>query len=192
VRYTVVILTSEQTGFATPEDLLRMSDSVSYELISGRLVERHSGAEASAVAAAIGAALARFLKPARLGYLFFPDCGYQCFSDASTVRKMDVSFVERSRLHRVPEGHMTIYPDLAVEVLAPGDLAYEIDEKVEQYLSAGVKLVWVVNSNTRNVRIHRPKDSQAGPISTAAESDFVSGEEILPGFQCSVKEFFDV
>ena len=49
----------------------------------------------------------------------------------------------------------TLSPDLAVEVISPNDLATEIDQKVAEYLGAGVPLVWVVHPEARAVRVHR-------------------------------------
>ncbi len=179
----------------TPDDLLTLPDAVDYELVDGQLVERHMGSKSSAVALVIGHLLLTFVKHRRLGHVFTTDCGYRCFpAFPDRVRKPDVSFIRTGRLpnERLPEGYVTIPPDLAVEVLSPGDLAYEIDEKVEQHLAAGVKLVWVVNPNTRNVRIHRPKDSKDGPISTVSDSESISGEDVLAGFTCNVNDIFEV
>jgi len=179
----------------TAQDLLTLSDSVNYELVDGNLVGRHMGSESSAIGLAIGVVLSNFVKANGLGHLFNADCGYQCFpGHPDWVRKPDVSFIKTGRLpdERVPEGHVRIAPDLAVEVISPGDIAYEVDEKVELYLAAGVRLVWVVNPKTRSVRIHRPSDSKAGPISALSESQRISGEDVLPGFQCDVAEFFKI
>ncbi len=179
----------------TPDELLTLPDSVNNELIDGNLVERHMGSESSAIAMAIGTILLTFVKANRRGHVFTTDCGYQCFpAFPERVRKPDVSFIQTGRLpgERIPEGHTRILPDLAVEVISPGDLAYEVDEKVEQYLTAGVRLVWVVSPKTRTVRIHRPKDAHHGPIGALAESDHIWGEDILPGFQCPVAEFFQI
>ena len=179
----------------TPEDLLKLPDAVNYELVDGTLVERHMGSESSAVALAIGTLLMTFVKGRQLGHVFTTDCGYQCFpAHPNRVRKPDISFIRMGRLpdERIPEGHIRIAPDLAVEVVSPGDLAYEVDEKVEQYLEAGVRLVWVVSPKTRTVRIHRPKGDAAGPISGLAEADTISGEDVVPAFQCRVAEFFQI
>jgi Uma2 family endonuclease len=58
------------------------------------------------------------------------------------------------------------------------------------YLGAGVSLIWVVNPRTRSVRIHRPRSSPRGSVAELSDGDIISGEEILPGFECPVKLFF--
>ncbi len=179
----------------TPEELDRLPDAVNYELVGGQLVERHMGSESSSIAAAIVHVLLSFVKSRRLGHAFTTDCGYQCFpDDPDKLRKPDVSFVARGRLpdDRPPAGYIRIAPDLAVEVLSPGDLASEVEEKVRDYLAAGVKLIWIVSPNTKTVRIHRPATSKLGPAGALTEVDTISGEEVLPGFECSVAEFFQI
>lgn len=186
--------TAEKTVF-TPEDLLALPESVNFELVNGVLVQRQIGSESGVIAMAIGAILFVFVRSRALGHVGGPEVSYQCFRNApNKVRKPDVSFVRTGRLdaERIPKGHIPIPPDLAVEVLSPGDLAYEIDSKVQEYLTAGVKIVWVVNPQTRNVRIHRPRDAKLGPISTLSEADIISGEDVIPGFECAIAEFFKV
>jgi Uma2 family endonuclease len=179
----------------TPEELLALPNEKDYELVDGKLVEKHMGSESSAVAMAIGILLGNFIKSKKLGHLFMADCGYRCFANApNKIRRPDVSFVRRGRLpeERLPEGYLRIAPDFVVEVLSPGDTAYEIDEKVAEYLEAGVKLVWVVNPKTRSVRIHRAAGAEQGGIGAAGEADSISGEDVVPGFTARVAEFFDI
>jgi Uma2 family endonuclease len=174
----------------TPEDLLSLPDAVNYELVDGILVERKMGSESSLIAGIILTLLNNFIRGKRVGLVFGADCGYQCFPDApDKVRKPDVSFVASGRLpgDRPPKGHTKIAPDLAVEVISPNDLAYEIEDKVAEYLAAGVKLVWVVNPASRTVRV------QAGPNGAILRSDdTITGGDVLPGFECRVAEFFEI
>jgi Uma2 family endonuclease len=79
---------------------------------------------------------------------------------------------------------------MVIEVLSPGDLAYEVDEKVDQYLEAGAKLIWVVSPQTTSIRVHRPKSAKLGPVSAFSAEDSISGEDIVPGFECKISEFF--
>lgn len=176
----------------TPEELLRMPDGVDYELVDGKLVERNMGMESSEIAARILILIGIFLRDKRLGRLFGADASYQCFPDPDKVRKPDVSFIRAERLlgDRILKGHCPIHPDLVVEVISPGDLAYEVEEKVAEYLAAGVPLVWVVNPPTRTVRIRRPRSSPQGIGSELAETDTITGEDVLPGFSCAVRDFF--
>jgi Uma2 family endonuclease len=178
----------------TPEELLELPDAVNYELVDGKLVERHTGLESSEIAARIIILIGTFIRARKLGRLFGADAGYQCFPDApGKVRKPDVSFVRAGRLKddRAPKGHCFVPPDLVIEVVSPGDLAHEIEEKVVEYLGAGVPLVWVVYPPTRTVEIRRPRASAQGPVSQLADADTISGEEVLPGFSCAVSEFFN-
>ena len=89
-------------------------------------------------------------------------------------------------MERLPEYHLRTAPDLAVEVVSPHDLAYDVDSKVEGYLQAGVRLVWVVNPAARTVRVHRPDGSSA----TLRPGDQLTGGEVLPGFHCLIRDLF--
>src|SRR3954469_6764848 len=120
----------------TPEDLLNLPDNVSYELVDGKLVERHTGFESSEIAARILGLLWMFLKDHKLGRLAGADGSYQCYPDApGKVRKPDVSFIRFGRLpgDKSPQGHCLIHPDLAVEVVSPGDEFYAVEKKVAEY-----------------------------------------------------------
>jgi Uma2 family endonuclease len=86
----------------------------------------------------------------------------------------------------LPEGHIRLAPDLAGEVVSPNDLAYEIDEKVEEFLAAGTTLVWVINPATRTVRAHRADR----PGVTLRADDELTGEDVPPGFRCNVADLF--
>jgi len=189
----MTIATSKSS--VTPQELLNRPDSVNYELVDGNLVERHMGLESSAIALRIGSLLLQYVTAHRLGHVFQADAGFECFPDApDKIRKPDASFIRKGRFpdERIPKGYATIAPDLAVEVLSPNDLAYEIDTKVEEYLGAGVRVIWVVNPQTRTVKIHRPAGAPLGPIAFLSEQDTIKGEDVLPGFECKVAEFFDV
>ena len=177
----------------TPEDLLKMPDAVRFELVDGHLVERNMGAESSAIALRIAVLLGLFLRDHSIGWLFGSDTSYQCFPDApDKVRRCDVGFVRNERLFggRAPKGHVMVAPDLAIEVVSPNDTADEVEEKAMEWLDSGVALLWVVYPATRTVRIHRPR-SAALRVTDLADTDTITGESALPGFSCTVKEFFD-
>ena len=123
------------------------------------------------------------------GWVFGEGTGYQCFPDEpGTVRKPDASFIRKDRLppYAWNEGYCSLRPDLAVEVISPNDLAWDIDRKIAAYLAAGVPLVWVVHPEARAVRVHR----KGGEVSWLRDVDELSGEDVLPGFRCQVAALF--
>jgi Uma2 family endonuclease len=173
----------------TPLDLLRMPDSARFELVDGELVERNVSVLSSLVEGFAYNKLQNHCQASDAGYVWPGTLGIQCFRDTpAKVRKPDTSFVRKERFspQYLADGFLSIAPDLAVEVVSPGDLAYEVDEKIEEYLAAGVSIVWVINPETRIVEIHR-KD---GSVTKLHEGDELKGESLLPDFSCRVAELF--
>ncbi len=117
------------------------------------------------------------------------DASYQCFADDPTkVRKPDVSFIQASRLpaSERPTGHCQIAPDLAVEVVSPNDLFEDVSRKVEEYLAAGVRLVWVIDPKAERVFIYRQDES----ATILTNKDSLDGEDVVPGFLCAIADLF--
>src|SRR5438128_339171 len=73
-----------------------------------------------------------------------PDLARRCLRVRGNVRSPDASFVSTGRFpnDRVPDDFATLAPDLAVEVVSPGDRPRHILDKVSEYLEAGTRLVW--------------------------------------------------
>src|SRR6266567_962345 len=95
----------------SPEMLLKEEFRNCYELIDGKLVERHMGAESSLIAAAVIFLLNQYVRAHKLGKVFATDCGYQIFpDDPNKVRFPDGSFIARGRLpdDKPPRGHIRI------------------------------------------------------------------------------------
>jgi len=175
----------------TPEDLLAMPDGGHYELIDGQLKERNVSVFSSLVASEIIRILGNHCHGQKLGWVLESENGYRCFPwRPGRVRRADVSFIRADRLteEQVSKGFATIPPDLAVEVISPNDLASKLLEKVEEYLRAGVKLVWVVSPETRTVQVVRGDRS----MSWLRAGDELSGEDVLPGFHCRVDDLFPI
>jgi Uma2 family endonuclease len=173
----------------TPEDLLAMSDAVSYELVDGRLERRAMGATSSLYGGLLYALLLTFCRSIKFGWVLPADASYQCFPGRPfMVRKPDVSVIRFGRLPGgcLPEGHIPIAPDLAVEVLSPRDLASRTNQKVQDYLQAGVSLVWILDPRTQTVQVFRKDRSTA----LLTEQDELTGEDVLHGFRCRVGELF--
>jgi len=173
----------------TPEDLLTMPDGYRYELVDGNLVERHMGWLAGVVGTELLLRVGNFNHQHRLGWVNQGgDGSYQPFPGKRLVRKPDVSFVRFGRFpeERPPTGHAVLAPDLAAEVVSPNDLYEEVDRKIEEYVRAGVRLIWVISPENHTVRVYRPDGSSL----SLREDDELDGEDVLPGFRCPVRDLF--
>ncbi len=176
----------------TASQLLAMEDEKRYELVDGELVERHASGESSHIAVLLIGLLTPYVTKEKLGYLFGADCGFQSFGattgDAQRVRRPDASFVATGRITQAQytAGYVPVVPDLAVEIVSPSDRAHELDEKLEEYLQAGVKLVWIIHPKTKTVDVHRPDGSD----SRLRTGDTLTGEAVIPGFECQVAGLF--
>lgn len=173
----------------TPAGLLALADGENFELVDGQLVERTVGVLSSLVEAILIGKLSSFCQAHQLGPVFTSTNGIQCFpADPRKVRRPDVSFVKAERFapKHLQEGFLTIAPDLAVEVISANDLVAELDEKTEEYLAAGIPLVWVIDPEVRTVVIHRGD----GTLAKLHENDALTGESVIPGFKCKVAELF--
>jgi len=175
----------------TPQDLLDDPALAGFELVNGQLKERAVSETSGAVAVAISTLLRNEAKKTREATVYSSDAGYQCFADPpNTVRFPDVSLIRASRKCEVgtDPGFIQIPADLVVEVVSPGDRIKAVDDKVDEYLKAGFKLIWVVNPYRRHVHVYR----RDGSVQLLSEREEITGESALPSFRCKVGEFFDV
>ena len=173
----------------TVDEFEQMSDNKGFELIDGQLREKGMGAESSEIQSELGFLIRLWDRDRGLGKVYESECMYRCFPvHPNRVRKPDVSFVRLDRLPdgRSPIGIFTIRPDLAIEVVSPGDTVYDLDEKLDDYRSAGVPLVWVLHPNRRVVRVSTP-DGSSGELT---EEDTLTGDPVLPGFSVRVADLF--
>lgn len=161
-----------------------------FELIDGIPVEKSGGALSGRIVVALGTLLGQFIQSHRLGHMFGSTAGYcRCFpSRPDLLRKPDASFVARGRFpdDKAPRGDAELAPDLAVEVISPNDTYEDLEEKVADYRSAGVPLIWVVNPSTRSVLVRRLDRT----CTELTDADSLSGEDVIAGFSCRVAEVF--
>jgi Uma2 family endonuclease len=158
------------------------------ELVRGEVVQTmRPGGLHGVIALAAGALLRAWAQQTKAGHVGV-EAGFILARAPDTVRGPDVAFVRRDRIPAggVPEGFWPFAPDLAVEIVSPGDTTNEIRAKVDDYLAAGTPLIWVVYPRAQEVVVHR-----VGRLpQTLGAGDELSFPELLPGFSCPVAALF--
>lgn len=179
----------ETKTLLTAEDLWQMGEEGRYyELVRGELIEMTPpGSLHGKIALRLGRYLQAHVEAHRLGEVMV-ESGYWLERDPDTVRGPDVSFTAASRVppEGLPEGFFLGPPDLAVEVVSPGDSDAEVQDKVMNYLASGTCLVWVVRPRQRTVTVYHPD----GYARVLRETETLEGEEVVPGFALPLRELF--
>ena len=164
-------------------------DAYRIELVRGRVVrEPRPGARHGWLVQKLFSALHAHVEQHRLG-IVINETGFLLSVDPPTVRGPDLAVILSENLPReeLPEGFWTMPPDLVVEVLSPSNSAVEIHEKVVDYLTAGSRLVWVVDAHTRTVIVYGSRDESR---LLTLDCD-LEGGEVIPGFRISVADLFE-
>lgn len=156
----------------------------SAELVRGRLIVREPpSAYHGRIAAKLVFLLGEHVYREDLGVLFAQDTGFKIKANPDTVRGPDVAFLTKARATDIgPSGYPALAPDLVAEIVSPNDRAGELLSKVGEWLDAGARLVWVIDPGRTEARVYRPD----GSLTTISADGALHGEDVLPGFSCSL------
>jgi Uma2 family endonuclease len=182
MRDTSPVVTAEELE-KFPEDDYR------YELVAGRVIKMSPvGYQHGRIVMQLGYLLKRHLEGLGLGVVL-TEVGFKLASNPDTVRAPDVAFIRQERIPAPdPRGFWNGPPDLAVEVLSPDDSTSEVRERVEEYLARGVRLVVVVDPDTRVVSAARPSTAT---VTVRSDDDLLDLDDVVPGFRCTLREIFE-
>ncbi len=180
-----------QTRPMTAEELFKMPDDGyhRYELVRGELRKMPPpGAYHGKSATRVGRPLADHVDENHLGEVYIGEVGFRIGSNPDHVRAPDVAFVSREREDEVGEmhGYFPGPPDLAIEVISPNDIYREVDEKVQDWLDAGTRMVIVINPRRHEVRVHTPTSDTV----ILTPGDTLDGGDVVPGWRIPVSRVF--
>ena len=183
-------LPATQPTLLTAEDLWKHADdSYRYELVKGELRKMPpAGFEHGIRAAKIGRHLDVYVEQHQLGYVCGAETGFRISRNPDTVRAPDAAFVRQTSIEQqgIESGYWEGAPDLAVEVISPNDTDTEVSEKVEEWLTAGCPMVWVINPRQETVAVYRAAEE----VIILSGDDVLEGGDVVEGFQCRVQQIF--
>ena len=177
-------------SFMTAEDLLKLPpDHMRHELVRGELTTMPPTSDEHGVRTLrLSIRIGVYVENHDLGVAFGAETGFLIARNPDTVRALDCAFVSKERMAKqgLTGKFYPAAPDLAVEVLSPSDSAGEVLEKIDEWLEAGTRLVWVVDPARKTVAVHAPNR----PTAKRRLTDTLEGEYVLPGFTLAVAEIF--
>ena len=174
----------------TASELLMMpDDGFRYELLKGELKKMSpAGQRHGRVVMNISTPLDQYVRQNNLGVVFAAETGFKISADPDTVLAPDVAFVGKENEERIGnrEGYWPGAPDLAVEVISPGDTYTEVEEKVLEWLSAGSRMVVVVDPRKEIITIYRSLTD----IRFLTRSDKLEGGNVISGWSLPIADIF--
>ncbi len=176
----------------TSEDLWRISPTDHLiELINGEIVEMPpAGCRHGELIIKLGRRLLEQAERSGIGKVVGGETGFvlNLPYDHERVRGADVAFISNDRLPggKLPEKFLRGAPDLAVEILSPSDSADDIQQKVQDYIKGGARIVWVISPQAKCATVYRPD----GSARLVRENESLCGEDVLPGLSIALPELF--
>ncbi|HYT92522.1 MAG TPA: Uma2 family endonuclease [Gemmataceae bacterium] len=159
------------------------------ELVAGKVIEWPwpPGQRHGVVCGYLCWLLGEFTRRRNKGYVCSNCCGVILHRNPDTVRGPDLALYEDSKSYEeLSDFYGDVPPRLAVEVLMPDDPPDLVAEKVTDYLTHGVPLLWLINTETRQATVHQPGKE---PRILSGEEELTGGK-ILPGLSCRVADLF--
>ncbi len=157
------------------------------ELVDGVLIEKDMTTFESLIGGLIGHFLLVYLETRDLGVVL--GAGGMLRLAPGLIRIPDVSFITWNQMPggKFPEDPIaSLYPDLAVEVISPGNSAGEMRRKLRDYFAAGTQLMWFVYPKTRIAEVY----TNSGKRTALTSADSLQGGDVLPGFELSLEKLF--
>lgn len=182
------VLTPPKRWHFTIADLAAMprslpSGDVRYELVDGELITMAPpGYDHGRQQNIIGAYLHLQAEAIGLGEAC-TETGVVLRRHPDRVVAPDAAFVLKSSLpvQRSPEGYLETIPELVVEVRSKNDTIAELVSKCEEYFTAGVHIVWIVDAHHRTIAAHQSD----GSVQVFRDGDTLTCP-FLPGFGVAV------
>jgi Uma2 family endonuclease len=181
---------NHRLGGATETDAVTVHERDGHlcELVQGILVEKVMGQYESLVAAELIYLLKAFLRGKTQGKVFGADGMMKL--EPGLIRIPDVSFVSSERLRQntpTPwQPLVSLVPNIAAEVLSPGNTKQEMDQKLIDYFDAGVQLVWYLDPRKKTATVYTAVDQER----TIQSPELLVGDPVLPGLTISLDELF--
>lgn len=172
----------------TGEELAWRPDLNPCELVNGRVVPMApAGLIHGEVESRLDMELALYARETGSGRVLVGEVGIYTGRDPDTVRGADIVFISYERYaRRGPSVFLDVAPELVVEILSPEDRPGQVNDKIREYLAAGVDRIWFVNPRRRSVLVYR----SSGPVETLEVGETLRDNEILPGFALPLSELF--
>lgn len=187
----IATATSREQRLWTEEELQALpDDGFKHEVVGGELVmSPKNNFQHENICAGLLVVLRTFANARRLGVVLGSSAGYWMHN--RNCRAPDISFITLARLGSLgfrPNSKRFFpgAPDLAVEVLSPGNTHAEIEARLQDFFQSGTQIAWLIHPDQESVEVCYSPEKRC-LVGSGQELD---GEHLLPGFRHPVAALF--
>ncbi len=176
------------------DDLLKLGKRV--EIIDGSIVKMNAaGFIHNIMGMNILRPLDAFVLQNNLGAVFYDGLTYLMFSDAKGLKDSfvpDISFIRLQNILPMPDASKPYpgIPDLAVEVISPGEDADDVQTKLRTYLAKGTEQVWLVYPTTKE--LHQYRRDNNPEIRIYRGSQTLDLGDLFPSLELTTDQIFTI
>jgi len=107
------------------------------------------------------------------------------FKNLNKIRRPDIIFLTEDEVQKT-KLKIDFIPQFVIEVVSHSNSINEIENKIWDYFTSGVKIVWIILPNHKEVKIYKSiKD-----IKICLDNDVCDAGDVIPDFQIRVDEIF--
>jgi Uma2 family endonuclease len=171
----------------TGEEFFELGDIGPCELVDGTVVTMTpTGAAHGKIEVRLARLLDEYAEKKGIGWVLSGEVGIVTKRNPDRVRGADLVFLSRQQVSSIPNGFLTIAPELVVEIVSPNDRWTDIREKIDEYFAIGVKQVWIVEPPSRQLLVYKSPTEAVGYRS----GNKLSAVHSLSGLEIEVDRIF--
>ena len=190
MRYDFFITIDGQVSDKEFERLVQLNDEMWFERTAEGAVEimPPPKSDTGAKNSRITSQLTIWADEDGTGVSFGPTMGFKLPNGA--IRSPDASWVERSRLAALTakqkKEYFPLCPDFVIELRSSTDRLSRLKEKMDEYITNGAKLGWLIDPSERKIYIYRP-DTETEVLDDPSN---LKGDPLLPGFTLQLQKIW--
>jgi Uma2 family endonuclease len=175
-----------------PPDVTPAEPEGLYEVVGDQIIEKPPmGAFEGGIACLLLEWMGPFARSNGLGQVVL-EILFDLRPAVDRERRPDLAFVSAGKwpIERRPprQNAWAMVPDLAIEVVSPTNPASEVLAKVQEYLRAGCRAVWVIYPV--EAEVHRFDAENPSIVRRLGPADALEGGALLPGFRLALADLF--
>ncbi|MCC6897296.1 MAG: Uma2 family endonuclease [Anaerolineae bacterium] len=176
------------------DDLLKLGKGI--EIIDGQVLQKSaSGILHQLASQNVHHSIDTYLNQFNFGVIFSTGLTYLMLSDTKGLKNSfvpDISFIRLENILPLSDNTKPYpgIPDLAVEVISPGEDADDIQTKLRTYLEKGTEQVWLVYPTTKE--LHQYRRDENPEIRIYRGSQTLDLADLFPGLELTTDQIFTI